>query len=72
MTVRQQAVLQVGAVEVGEADQQAVMAGRSTKRSSRTGAVRTNQQKLHSRLRGTDDAHRIWERSEELAGARCV
>ncbi|WP_217166195.1 SDR family oxidoreductase [Streptomyces sp. AC512_CC834] len=29
------------------------------------------RQKLYGRLRGTDDARRIWERSEELAGVRC-
>jgi NAD(P)-dependent dehydrogenase (short-subunit alcohol dehydrogenase family) len=29
-------------------------------------------QKLYSRLRSTDDARRIWERSEELAGVRCA
>ncbi len=30
------------------------------------------QQKLYSRLRSTNDAHRIWELSEELAGVRCA
>ncbi|WP_399891652.1 SDR family oxidoreductase [Streptomyces sp. BBFR51] len=30
------------------------------------------RQKLYGRLRGTDDARRIWERSEELAGVRCA
>ncbi|MGC0379537.1 SDR family oxidoreductase [Streptomyces sp. SAI-229] len=30
------------------------------------------RQRLYSRLRGTDDARRIWERSEELAGVRCA
>ncbi|CAM5341855.1 SDR family NAD(P)-dependent oxidoreductase OS=Streptomyces tendae OX=1932 GN=GUR47_01035 PE=3 SV=1 [Streptomyces tendae] len=29
------------------------------------------RQKLYSRLRSTDDARRIWERSEELTGLRC-
>ncbi|MER6165265.1 SDR family oxidoreductase [Streptomyces violaceorubidus] len=30
------------------------------------------RQKLYSRLRSTDDARRIWERSEELTGVRCA
>ncbi|MGW4546296.1 SDR family oxidoreductase [Streptomyces violaceorubidus] len=30
------------------------------------------RQKLYSRLRSTDDARRIWERSEELTGLRCA
>ncbi|MEU6114473.1 SDR family oxidoreductase [Streptomyces sp. NPDC047117] len=30
------------------------------------------QQKLYSRLRSTNDAQRIWEVSEELAGVRCA
>ncbi|MER7195503.1 SDR family oxidoreductase [Streptomyces flaveolus] len=30
------------------------------------------RQKLYSRLRSTDDAHRVWARSEELTGVRCA
>ncbi|MFI2378724.1 SDR family oxidoreductase [Streptomyces sp. NPDC018964] len=30
------------------------------------------RQKLYSRLRSTDDARRIWDRSEELTGLRCA
>ncbi|MFE4054558.1 SDR family oxidoreductase [Streptomyces sp. YIM B13518] len=30
------------------------------------------RQKLYSRLRSTDEAHRVWARSEELTGVRCA